>query len=92
MGCFSYTIEAWTDHYATWRRNLIKKVEAGDEVDLEIEEGARLIEAASKAIGTTKERKAMIEAVDTMRTRPKERDGHVPRPPRRRGARRMPSG
>jgi starch synthase (maltosyl-transferring) len=81
VGCFKYTIEAWTDDYGTWRRNLIKKVEVGDDVELEIEEGARLIEARLKTIATTKERKAMIEAVDTMRTRSKEGAGsfHDPR-------------
>ncbi|MGH2755950.1 MAG: maltotransferase domain-containing protein [Actinomycetota bacterium] len=75
VGCYRYTIEAWTDDYGTWRRNLIKKVEVGDPVELEIEEGARLIEARLKSIATTKERKAMIEAIDTMRTKPKKREG-----------------
>ncbi len=45
IGRFRYTIEAWTDHFATWRSYLVKRVEAGQVVDLELAEGAGLIEA-----------------------------------------------
>jgi starch synthase (maltosyl-transferring) len=44
IGRYRYTIEAWTDHFATWRRDLEKRVAAGQNVDLELEEGARLLE------------------------------------------------
>jgi starch synthase (maltosyl-transferring) len=44
IGRHRYTIEAWTDHFATWRRDLVKRVGAGQKVDLELEEGARLLE------------------------------------------------
>ena len=50
LGVYRYTIEAWTDHYATWRRDLVKKAEAGQNVDLELEEGARMLEARLKPI------------------------------------------
>jgi starch synthase (maltosyl-transferring) len=44
IGRYKVTIEAWTDHFGTWRRDLVRRVEAGQEVDLEIEEGAVLLE------------------------------------------------
>jgi starch synthase (maltosyl-transferring) len=44
MGRYRYTIEAWTDHFSTWRRDLLKRVAAGQVVDLELEEGVRLLE------------------------------------------------
>ena len=66
VGTTLYTIEAWTDHFGTWRRDLLKRVEAGQEVSLELEEGARLIEARLKAVTTT-ERKKLKAAVDAIR-------------------------
>jgi starch synthase (maltosyl-transferring) len=45
IGRYKYTIEAWTDHFATWRRDMFKRVEAQQDVTTELEEGARLIEA-----------------------------------------------
>ena len=44
IGRHEYAIQAWTDHFATWRRDLIKKNDAGHDISLELEEGALLIE------------------------------------------------
>jgi starch synthase (maltosyl-transferring) len=40
-----YAIEAWTDIFATWRRDFLVKREAGLDVRLEVEEGRRLLAA-----------------------------------------------
>ena len=66
IGRFQYTIEAWTDHFGTWRRDLIKRVDAKQEVSLELEEGALLIEARVKAVPAG-ERKILKAALDTIR-------------------------
>jgi len=42
-GRYVYAIEAWTDLFATWRRELLAKREAGQDVSLETEEGYRLL-------------------------------------------------
>jgi starch synthase (maltosyl-transferring) len=42
-GRYIYVIEAWTDVFATWRRDLLAKREAGLDVTLEIEEGRKLL-------------------------------------------------
>jgi starch synthase (maltosyl-transferring) len=45
IGRWRYTIEAWTDHFATWRRDLEKKAAAAQVTELDLEEGALLIES-----------------------------------------------
>ena len=54
LGRYRFTIEAWVDHLETWRRQLAKRVEAGQDVTQEQEVGARLAEAgAGRSISTT---------------------------------------
>jgi len=43
---YEYTIIAWRDLFATWRRDTGKKHAAGQPIALELEEGRRLIESA----------------------------------------------
>jgi len=49
-GAWSITVEAWADEIATWRRDTRKKLDAGRDVDLELEEGALLFERAAKGV------------------------------------------
>jgi starch synthase (maltosyl-transferring) len=44
VGRWRYTIAAWTDRFESWRDDLMKKLDAGQEVALELAEGARLVE------------------------------------------------
>ena len=46
-GVWEFTVEAWVDHFRTWRRGLIKKIEAGRDVSLELQMGATMIENAA---------------------------------------------
>jgi starch synthase (maltosyl-transferring) len=48
LGRYSYRIQAWVDHFATWYGALRKRVEAEQEVQVELLIGAELIEAASQ--------------------------------------------
>jgi starch synthase (maltosyl-transferring) len=48
---YEYTIEAWRDEFETWRRDLGKKVDAGQEVEVELEEGRGIVEAAARRSG-----------------------------------------
>jgi starch synthase (maltosyl-transferring) len=53
LGRYSYSIQAWVDHFATWYEALHKRVEAEQEVQVELLIGAEIIEAASqRATGT----------------------------------------
>ncbi len=44
IGLHELVIDAWTDRYATWRHEIEVKAAAGKDVELELEEGARLLE------------------------------------------------
>src|SRR6266852_3621980 len=43
VGRYLYAIEAWTDVFATWQRDLLAKRNAGLDVSLEIEEGRKVL-------------------------------------------------
>lgn len=50
LGRYVYTLQAWVDRFKTWRRDLQKKVAAGQDVTVDLLAGAELIEnAASRA-------------------------------------------
>jgi starch synthase (maltosyl-transferring) len=52
LGCYRYTIMAWIDRFKSWRRNLAKKVEAGQDISVDFLVGAQLIaEASQRASG-----------------------------------------
>ncbi|HWT31413.1 MAG TPA: alpha-1,4-glucan--maltose-1-phosphate maltosyltransferase [Propylenella sp.] len=42
-GSYLFAIESWTDQYATWKKGLLLKRDAGQDVSLELQEGAELI-------------------------------------------------
>jgi len=48
VGKWTYTVEAWTDRFGTWRSELQKKVGAGQDVSSELLEGAEHIDAAAR--------------------------------------------
>jgi starch synthase (maltosyl-transferring) len=52
LGHYEYTIEGWVDAFASWRKDLGKKVEAGQDVSSELLEGAAHVrDAAGRASG-----------------------------------------
>lgn len=42
-GSYLYAIEAWTDRYATWRKELLLKQEAGQDISIVAQEGHELV-------------------------------------------------
>ena len=48
IGNYYYTVQAWVDRFKTWRQRLAKKVEATQDVALDLLAGADLIELAAK--------------------------------------------
>jgi starch synthase (maltosyl-transferring) len=70
-GRWSYTIEAWADPLSTWRHAVPVKAEAGQDVEVDLEEGARLLERAlgevPKGVRGTASRATLQQAVDTLR-------------------------
>jgi starch synthase (maltosyl-transferring) len=48
LGRHSYTIEAWVDRFHTWARDLVRRLEAGQDVTVDLQVGARLVAAAAE--------------------------------------------
>ena len=57
LGEYFYTIEAWPDPVATWRADLLKRIEADQDISIDLLIGAGLIaDAASRARGESADR------------------------------------
>ena len=48
IGRYSYTIKGWLDHFKYWSRSLAKRIDAGQDITVELLIGANLVKAASK--------------------------------------------
>lgn len=48
IGCYVYTVEGWSDRFRTWRRDLRKRIDAGQDIRIEAMIGAALIEETSQ--------------------------------------------
>ena len=48
MGEYRYTVEGWVDPFTSWRRAMKKRLDAGQEVHVELEQGGALVAAAAK--------------------------------------------
>jgi starch synthase (maltosyl-transferring) len=56
LGVYKYTVHGWVDHFKTWVRDFAKRVQAGQDVSVDLQIGAQLVEAAAaKAAGTVKD-------------------------------------
>jgi starch synthase (maltosyl-transferring) len=61
-GRYEYTVEAWTDRFGTWRDELRRKLEGGqNELGGELSEGIVLLRAAAARAGGKPESKSLIE-------------------------------
>jgi starch synthase (maltosyl-transferring) len=68
-GMWSFTIEAWTDELATWLGGARKKLDAGRDIELELEEGAQLLERAATRLPTGR-RAPLLDAAARLRGDP----------------------
>ena len=50
IGGWTFTVDAWTDRFATWRAQLEKKIDAGQDVSLDLLEGAQLVDTATHRV------------------------------------------
>ncbi len=46
LGRYCYTIQGWIDHFKTWMRDLAKRVEAGQDITVDLLIGAEMVEEA----------------------------------------------
>jgi starch synthase (maltosyl-transferring) len=71
VGQYEYTLQAWIDHFASWRSGFIKKVEAGQDVSVDILIGARLVEETA-ARAANDGAKQLADYAESMQVK----DGH----------------
>jgi starch synthase (maltosyl-transferring) len=67
LGRYRYTIMAWVDQFRSWRQDLTKKFQAGQEVSVELLVGAQLITEASQR-ATRAERQKMAGWASTLQS------------------------
>jgi len=66
---YMYTIKGWVNHFSTWQKNIQKKFEDGQNVTVELEVGARMVEkVALKA--PTKISEKILRYANSFRTHP----------------------
>jgi starch synthase (maltosyl-transferring) len=57
IGRWTYGAEAWLDRYGTWRRDTLKKAQAGLDISVELVDGAALLgDATQRATGAARAR------------------------------------
>jgi starch synthase (maltosyl-transferring) len=56
IGFYQYKIQAWIDHFKTWSKGLQKKAAAGQDIRIELEIGAQLLERAAESSTLDKEK------------------------------------
>jgi starch synthase (maltosyl-transferring) len=51
VGEYYYTVAGWIDHFDTWRSDLEKRVAAGQDIGVDLLQGAQLVEQAAERAG-----------------------------------------
>jgi len=67
LGSYRYTVTGWIDHFATWRRDLIKRRDAGQNLQIELLIGATFIEEASQR-ARNEDARTLAKAVQDLRS------------------------
>lgn len=67
LGLYCYTVRGWIDHFKTWSRDLQKRVQAGQDVSVELLIGAEMVEEASK-LATALDRDWLTTYAKTIKT------------------------
>ena len=68
MGEYEYAVEAWVDHFASWRHGLERWVTARQDVTSELLEGAAMIRAAAARATTEHDQRLLISVAGALTT------------------------
>ena len=69
-GLYRFHILAWADNFLSWKRDLIKRVDAGHEIAVDLEIGARLIDAACDRALSSEDQHALAKWAGRIRLEP----------------------
>jgi starch synthase (maltosyl-transferring) len=69
IGRWTYSVEAWTDAFSTWRTRVKKKVDADQDVQLELLEGAHLARSAAHGAKVAPIRAALSQTARVLEDR-----------------------
>jgi starch synthase (maltosyl-transferring) len=56
LGRYLFTVGGWVDHMGSWRQGLAKKFEAGQDIELDLRQGAALAQTFSERVRETEAR------------------------------------
>ena len=76
LGCYEFTVEGWVDPFATWARDLAKRVDAGQDVSQDLLIGADLVDAAAARAGGV-DQKDLKAAARSLRAGPRSRKAAI---------------
>ena len=68
LGTYLYTLEGWVDPFHTWARDLVRRLDAGQDVAIDLNIGARLVAAAAERAGG-EDASALREAAHALTTK-----------------------
>ena len=67
VGTWTFTVEAWTDAFATWRSELEKKHNAAQDITSELLEGAQLLEHTAARVDYPRAKAQMLRLAGLLR-------------------------
>ena len=65
LGLWQYTVEVWVDEFRTWKSGLIKKIDANQDIQIELQFGGGLFAAAAERV-TGENQKTLQSAAQTL--------------------------
>jgi len=72
LGRYLYTVEGWLDRFHTWARDLVRRLEAGQDVTVDLQIGTQLVTAAAER-AEGQDARALREAARSLTTKRGER-------------------
>ena len=67
VGTYYYTLRAWVDHFLTWQKDLMKRIEADQDITVELLIGAEMIEKTAAHAGSKDDEERMMTVVKKMK-------------------------
>ncbi len=67
LGVYLYSVEAWVDHFKSWRKALKKKFDAGQDLKIDLLIGVKYIEDTLKRVSLVGDRKKFLDFAELIK-------------------------